>query len=239
MRFCLILGCVPAVALLAAAATAPAPRTVGRVVSVVHADRRTGRLVRSVERAAAPRAESAESVESAKAWAETSAAIDQYVADTAARYEVDPLLVRSVIQVESNYDPLAVSRKGAQGLMQLMPQTARRFSVKNSFDPFENIDGGVRYLKYLLTLFGDQESPETLALAAYNAGEGAVLKHGGVPPYRETAQYVRRVAQKWGDAKQAAAPKREAPEAEIASYPPIDQFVDAGGVLHIQTRPSP
>jgi soluble lytic murein transglycosylase-like protein len=233
MRFCLILGCLPAVALLAADAPV---RPVPRVVSVVHADPRTGRLVRSLERAATPKAERAAET---KAWAEAAASIDQYVSDTAARYQVDPLLVRSVIQVESNYDPLAVSRKGAQGLMQLMPQTARRFSVKNSFDPFENIDGGVRYLKYLLTLFGDQQSPETLALAAYNAGEGAVLRHGGVPPYRETAQYVRKVAQKWGDAKQAQAPKREAPAPEIASYPPIDQFVDAGGVLHIQTRTAP
>jgi soluble lytic murein transglycosylase-like protein len=236
MRFGLILGCVPAVALLAADVAAPVVRSTGHVVSVVHADPRTGRLVRSIER----RAPKVDRATAAKAWTEAAASIDQYVSDTAARYQVDPLLVRSVIQVESNYDPLAVSPKGAQGLMQLMPQTARRFAVKNSFDPLENIDGGVRYLKYLLELFGDQASPETLAVAAYNAGEGAVIRHGGVPPYRETAQYVRKVAQRWSDARQAVAPKQVTPEAtEAASHPPIEQFVDAGGVLHIQTRNTP
>jgi soluble lytic murein transglycosylase-like protein len=118
-----------------------------------------------------------------------------------------------------------------------MPHTARRFAVKNSFNPSENIDGGVRYLKYLLTLFGDQQAPETLALAAYNAGEGAVIRHGGVPPYRETTQYVRKVEKKWVEAQAAAGVARTIQEAAV--LPVIEQFVDSRGVLHIQTRPSP
>ena len=204
---------------------------VARMASVVRVDSQTGRLVRSI--AAPP-----DYKKGAGARAHAAAAIGQYVRDTAERYQVDPLLVRSVIEVESNYDPFAVSAKGAQGLMQLMPGTARRLGVKNSFNPWENIDGGVRYLKYLLALFGDQETPEKLALAAYNAGEGAVLKHGGVPPYRETAEYVSKVARKWNEAR-AGAVTAQSPQVEAAVYPPIEQFLDAQGVLHIRTRPAP
>ena len=97
----------------------------------------------------------------------------------------------------------------------------------------------MRYLKYLLTLFGDQQSPETLALAAYNAGEGAVLRHGGVPPYRETTEYVRKVARKWGDAKQAPAAETGGAGAGNRFVPAIDNSSMRGGVLHIQTRTSP
>jgi len=159
--------------------------------------------------------------------------LDPYVRQTAERYQVDPLLVHSVIQIESNYNPLAISPKGARGLMQLMPATARRFAVRNSFNPAENIDGGVRYLKYLLALFENQRSPERLALAAYNAGEGAVLRHGGIPPFRETTAYVDQVLNQWA-AKRAAAP-RPAPPAS----PRIVQFFDSRGVLHIQTLYEP
>jgi len=106
---------------------------------------------------------------------------------------VDPLLVDSVIRVESNYNPLAVSPKGAEGLMQLIPATARRFGVTNSFDVKENIEAGVTYLKYLLDMFGD----DRLAVAAYNAGESAVMRYGDVPPYRETMNYVSRVGKAW------------------------------------------
>ncbi len=232
MRVCLILGCISAVALTAADSIAPEPRPAAEVVTVVRADPKTGRLVRSTVRVKAKTAKR----DSAKAWAEAAASIDQYVSDSATRHQVDPLLIRSVIQVESNYDPLAISNKGAQGLMQLMPGTARRFAVKDTFDPQQNIEGGVRYLKYLLTLYGDQQAPETLALAAYNAGEGAVMKHGGVPPYPETTQYLRKVARKWGDAKSSAGGKAGP---ELAAYPLIDQFVDDRGVLHIQTRTQP
>lgn len=105
-------------------------------------------------------------------------------------YGVDAALVAAIIRVESDYRPEAVSPKGAQGLMQLMPATSARFSADDPFDPYENIDTGVRYLAYLFQLFkGDLP----LVLAAYNAGEQKVLQHGGVPPYPETRAYVRRV----------------------------------------------
>ena len=106
----------------------------------------------------------------------------------AARHGLRPELLHSVIKVESNYDPYAVSPKGAQGLMQLIPDTARRFGVGDAFNPLENIEGGARYLRYLLNLYGENNWP--LVLAAYNAGEAAVAKYGGVPPYRETQNYL-------------------------------------------------
>ncbi len=235
MRFCLIVGCclLPA---LAAENTAPNPAPTPQVASVVRVDARSGKLVRTMGMASA----SGRVASGTHAWAGLATAIDEYVRQTSERYEVDPLLVRSVIEAESNYNPVAVSPKGAQGLMQLMPQTARRFAVKNAFNPWDNIDGGVRYLKYLLTLYGDRQAPETLALAAYNAGEGAVMKHGGVPPYQETTEYVRKVAKNWKDARAEAdrsAASRSAPEA--AAYRPVEQFTDARGVLHIRTRPTP
>jgi len=230
MRFCSIAGLAALAAFQVAAETA-APAGPALVSSVVRADARTGRLVRTV---AAP----GRAGRNSPAWMEAAASIDRYVHDAAARYGVDPLLVRSVIQVESNYDLFAVSPKGAQGLMQLMPQTARRFEVKNTFDPWENIDGGVRYLKHLLNLFDGAAAPETLALAAYNAGEGAVMKHGGVPPYRETTEYVAKVARKWDQARVAAGPALAA-AAPAPEQPPIEQFVDSRGVLHIQTRLAP
>jgi soluble lytic murein transglycosylase-like protein len=102
---------------------------------------------------------------------------------------VDPLLVRALIQVESNYKPQARSRKGAMGLMQLMPSTARVYNVRNPFDPKANIEAGIKHLKSLIDRYGT----EALALAAYNAGEGAVTKFNGIPPYRETRTYVSRI----------------------------------------------
>ncbi len=112
------------------------------------------------------------------------------VADKASKYEIDPSLVHAVIKTESNGNPYAVSRKGAMGLMQLMPMTANDLEVRNPFDPEENIDGGTRYLKYLIEKFkGDL----TLALAAYNAGPNLVEKKRGVPEISETKQYVKKV----------------------------------------------
>ncbi len=103
---------------------------------------------------------------------------------------MEPELIHAVIRQESGYDPYAVSHKGAKGLMQLMPATAKRFGVKDVFDPAENVQGGVKYLRQLLDRYdGDRR----LALAAYNAGEGAVDRFGGVPPYRETQDYVDRI----------------------------------------------
>jgi soluble lytic murein transglycosylase len=105
------------------------------------------------------------------------------------KHEISPALVKAVIHAESAFDPDATSRKGASGLMQLMPVTARQMGVADPFDPAQNVMGGTRYLKQLLGRFGDLE----LAVAAYNAGPEAVKRHQGVPPYRETRSYVRNV----------------------------------------------
>ena len=116
---------------------------------------------------------------------------NRMVADTARQYGLEDALLHAVISVESHYDARAVSRAGAQGLMQLMPATARRYGVSNSFDPVQNLAGGAQYLRDLLLMFN---SDKRLALAAYNAGENAVVKYGNqIPPYRETVQYVPRV----------------------------------------------
>ncbi len=115
---------------------------------------------------------------------------DPLITKSAQKHGMDPALIKAVIKAESNFNHKAVSPKGAQGLMQLMPTTASSLQVDDSFHPEKNIDGGVRYLRYLIRLFnGDLR----LALAAYNAGEKAVMRYGGIPPYRETQDYVQRV----------------------------------------------
>jgi len=115
---------------------------------------------------------------------------DALIEAAANRHQVDYALIKAIIKAESNFDHKAVSVKGAQGLMQLMPQTASTLQVKDSFEPEANIDGGVRYLHYLINVY---EGDLRLALAAYNAGEKAVAKHRGVPPFVETRTYIRRV----------------------------------------------
>lgn len=114
---------------------------------------------------------------------------DAHIQAAAREHDVEPELIHAVISAESAYNPLARSAKGARGLMQLIPETGARFGAKNLLDPKQNIDAGTRYLKELLTLFQDTG----LALAAYNAGEGAVLKYGRIPPYAETMSYVPKV----------------------------------------------
>ena len=215
---------------LFAAGTAPAADSAQTTSSqrtlVVRADRRTGKLVRSVaavKNAGAPQPEA-------------SMNIPEIVEKAAHDNNVDPLLVHSVIRVESNYNPYALSPKGAQGLMQLMPGTARDLGVSNSFDPRQNIEAGVRYLKYLQDLYKD----DRLALAAYNAGPGAVQKYNRIPPYPETQDYVNRVGQQYGAAKKAAAQHLAAPAAPPVGVmeetrPKLEPFVDAEGRLHLRT----
>ncbi len=123
------------------------------------------------------------------------------IVSIARAHGIDPDLVKAVIWVESAFNPRAVSDKGARGLMQLIPATAQRFGVRDIFDPTENITGGVKYLRFLLDLFNENTK---LSLAAYNAGEQAVQRHNGIPPYRETRSYVEMIAKIYGRDLQAA-----------------------------------
>lgn len=123
------------------------------------------------------------------------AQIDGYIVNSSLRYGVDPVLIYAQMHTESSFKRMAISPAGARGLMQLMPATAARFGVRNIFDPQQNIEGGVRYMRFLLDAFNGDVS---LALAGYNAGEGAVLKYGRrIPPYRETQDYVRKISQRY------------------------------------------
>ncbi len=212
--------------------TSVAPKTF-----VVRVDPRTGKLVRKevVTRPAVAPAKIAEMM------------------DRSARaHDVDPLLVSAIVQVESNYNPNAVSPKGAQGLMQLMPPTARMLGVYDSLDPGENIEAGVKYLKQLQEVYKD----DRLALAAYNAGPGAVEKFKRtVPPYPETQKYVDSVGQKYKASQAKAAQEKAvqqqkeavthtAPAPEVIApltveqYSKLEQFVDQDGRLHLRTAPA-
>ena len=225
-------------------------------VSTIRVDRRTGKLVRVVSgsqaagsQAAGPQAAGTPTPgsQTAKPVAVPAppARIGELVERSARAHQVDPLLVQSVMQVESNYNPYAVSRKGAEGLMQLMPSTSRMLGVTNSFDPVENIEAGVKYLKYLQSLYHD----DRLALAAYNAGPSAVTKFSEVPPYPETQNYVERVGQRYRAAREAAGAP-DAPDTSVAgdaqtsppefvepveTHPKLEQFIDSDGRLHLTT----
>ncbi len=115
---------------------------------------------------------------------------DALITELCQKYQVDFALIKAIIRAESGFNPIAISRKGARGLMQLMPDTASRVNVSNPFNPRENVEGGVRHFKYLLSLFNNDLK---LSLAAYNAGENLVSQLGVIPPYRETIEYVQRV----------------------------------------------
>jgi hypothetical protein len=122
--------------------------------------------------------------------------IDSYIVDSSRRYSIDPLLIYAQLHQESSFKLRALSYKGASGLMQLMPATARRLGVTNIYDPKQNIEGGVKYMRMLLNMFSGDVN---LALAGYNAGEGAVMKYGyRIPPYNETREYVRRISARYG-----------------------------------------
>lgn len=151
--------------------------------------------------------------------------VDSAIEQAAARHNVDPNLVRSVIKVESNFNPNAVSRKGAMGLMQLMPSTARSLHVTNPFDPQQNVDAGVRHLKRLLESYGGNIK---LSLAAYNAGAGAVARSSGVPRFSETQNYVRRITELYYGGSQ--------PGSHVLGnvvHDPVRVQRDARGVLYI------
>ena len=144
--------------------------------------------------------------------------IDAHIEEVATQHGVAPKLVAAIVAVESQFNPRAVSRKGAEGLMQLMPATAAVLEVDDPFDPRDNIDGGVRHLKRLMKRF---HNDLPLVLAAYNAGEQAVINHRGIPPYRETRQYVVRVLRRYDrDAAREVARQLAAPKKKPAPAPP-------------------
>ena len=202
-------------AALACWASGPAIQPSGDVTSVVRTDPHTGKLVRTVV------------VHNPGALA---AAADHIAAEQA----LPPELVRSVIKTESNYNPNAVSVKGARGLMQLIPETARRFGVADASNPVQNLQGGTKYLKYLLDLYHGDTS---LALAAYNAGEQSVARYGGVPPFPETQKYVVQVRRRVAAASPKPAPKPAAADAAGGNHV-IEIVQPDGTVRYVSSRES-
>ena len=154
--------------------------------------------------------------------------VDDAIEQAARRHNVDANLVRALIRVESNFNPQAVSRKGAIGLMQLMPQTARQLNVTNPYDPVQNVDAGVRHLKKLLQDFGGNVK---LSLAAYNAGEGAVQRSSGIPNYAETKSYVKRISALYANGDSAQLRALNSPRYPALRYEPVRVSRDALGVL--------
>jgi hypothetical protein len=224
-------------------AGAYAEDSTNRTTLVVKTDSRTGRLIRSVVVAAkVVNPDEPEPAEQVTAQLVTATSLAEMIDTIAAKHEIEAPLVHSVIKAESNYNPLALSPKGAQGLMQLIPATARRFGVENSFNAQQNIEGGVKYLKFLMELY---HNDYVKVIAAYNAGEAAVTKYGGIPPYAETRNYVYQVgknlqtARKVAEAKNAA-PKPEEPKqiAAVGSDQPhkIEAVIGPDGKLYYKTQ---
>ncbi len=249
MRFCFTLGWVFTIAVLLPVAEAGSPS--GSWKSVVRSDPRTGRLVRSV--VVSPKAVPAKKTSAkgnalrvnppagppstAPEGAAMAGALTRTVEEIAARNSVPPQLLHSVIKVESNYNPFAVSSKGALGLMQLIPATARRFGVEDVFNPSENIAGGAKYLRYLLDLYHNDYQ---LALAAYNAGEGAVARYGGVPPYAETQSYValvrKQLEARIGTITSKTLTEAQLAQPEPAGVPHIREIVEPDGSVRYISR---
>jgi hypothetical protein len=166
--------------------------------------------------------------------------INAHIVEVATRYGIEPKLVAAIVDVESQFNVRARSRRGAEGLMQLMPATAADLDVQDSFDPRDNIDGGVRHLKRLLIRF-HHNLP--LALAAYNAGEQAVINHRGIPPYRETRQYVIRVLRRYDREAARAVAQQLAQPKSGASVTKMTQMSaaagSAAGAAAVSLTPSP
>jgi soluble lytic murein transglycosylase-like protein len=215
--------------------------------TVVRVDPKNGRLVRSVVLSVIPPAHpisSAKITEAAPTLPASPAANSNNLTDLidgiAAAQGVENHLVHSVIRAESNYNANAVSAKGAQGIMQLIPSTARRFGVSNAFDPSDNIRGGVRYLKFLLDYY---QGDYVRTIAAYNAGEGAVDKYNGIPPYAETRNYVYRVAKDLKAARQSPSkPAADPAPAEFAAQiarsettRPVETSTGPDGLIYYRT----
>jgi len=161
--------------------------------------------------------------------------INAHIVEVARRHGVEPKLVAAIVAVESRFNARAVSRRGAEGLMQLMPATAADLDVQDSFDPRDNIEGGVRHLKRLLARF---HNDVPLALAAYNAGEQSVINHRGIPPYRETRQYVVRVLRRYDrEAARVVAQQLSAPP--TATPPKITRVTYAGRAVPVPMMPAP
>jgi soluble lytic murein transglycosylase-like protein len=214
---------------------------VRRTTSIVRADEKTGHLVRSV--AVEPRVVAAATVEPAEPAQPEAVAVPVTAASDsdlvamidriASEQGVETSLVHSVIRAESNYNPRAVSPKGAGGMMQLIPATAKRFGVTNVFDPKDNVLGGVKYLKFLLDYYHDDYAR---AIAAYNAGEAAVDRYNGIPPYPETRNYVYSVAKNLKSAREERNTRKTAEAATNVETPKhIETSVGSDGRIYIGT----